>query len=251
MIRPVKNADSLRESVFAYAPALVVAEKLFESFDDAVFCVKNRNRQYVAVNRALVRRVGATDKSALLGRTAKELFPTLLAAGYEQQDEAVFSTGQEIHDKLEMVTNADGSPGWYLAQKVPVHDRQGRVIALAGISRDLKAPANEDPRLAVIGSIIERIQKDYAEPLRIEEMADSVRMSLSQLERRMRAVLHLSPRQFLTKTRIDAAAAMLRETKVPLGDVATECGFYDQAMLCRQFRAATGLTPGQYREGVL
>lgn len=250
-ICPVKSPDSLRDFVFEAAPALVVAEKLFEGMEDAVFCVKNRNREYIAVNRALVRRVGAAGKSALLGRTARELFPSLLAAGYEQQDDLVLRTGQEIHDRLEMVTNPDGSPGWYLAQKVPVHDAKGRVIALAGISRDLRSPADSDPRLGVIGAIIERIQRDYAEPLRIDDLAQSVKMSLSQLERRMQAVLNLSPRQFLTKTRIDAAAAMLRETTAAMGTIATECGFYDQAMFCRQFRTSTGLTPGQYREARL
>lgn len=248
---PVKSPDSLRDSVFEAAPALIVAEKLFEGMEDAVFCVKNRNREYIAVNRALVRRVGATGKSSLLGRTARELFPPLLAAGYEQQDDLVLKTGQEIHDRLEMVTNPDGSPGWYLAQKVPVHDPHGRVIGLAGISRDLRAPADSDPRLGVIGTIIERIQRDYAESLRIDDLAQSVKMSLSQLERRMQAVLKLSPRQFLTKTRIDAAAAMLRESSAAMGTIATDCGFYDQAMFCRQFRAATGLTPGQYREAKL
>lgn len=247
----MKHPDHLRDPVFLAAPGLAVAEKLFESIEDAVFCIKNRNHQYLAMNRALVRRVGATDKSTLIGRTARELFPPLLAAGYDQQDDLVLKTGHEIHDRLEMVTNADGSPGWYLAQKVPVHDAAGRIIALAGISRDLQAPADSDPRLAVIGAIIQRIQQDYARPLRIEDLATEVKMSLSQLERRMRAVLNLSPRQFLTKTRIDAAASLLRETTAPLGTVALECGFYDQAMFCRQFRSATGLTPGQYREARL
>lgn len=243
----MKRLQQLRQEIFSAAPGLVVTEKLFESIDDAIFCVKNRRGQYVAVNHAFVRRVRLPDKTALLGHTAREIFPALLAAGYEQQDSAVFSTGQEIHDRLEMSTTPDGSTGWYLAQKVPVHDARGTVIALAGISRDLRAPADGDPRLAALAGAITLIQRDYAQPLRIETLAKQTRMSLSQFERRMRAVLHLSPRQFLTKTRIEAAAQALRASDAPLGGIAMDCGFYDQAMFCRQFRAATGLTPGQYR----
>lgn len=237
----------LRAEVFLAAPGLAVSEKLFESIDDAVFCVKNRRGQYVAVNNAFVRRLGLPDKASLLGRTAREFFPPLLAAGYEQQDDAVFSTGHEIHDRLEMMTNPDGSTGWYLAQKVPVHNALGEIIALAGISRDLRSPTDSDPRFAALAGLIARIQHEYAEPLRIEDLARCAKMSLSQFERRMRAVLHISPRQFLTKTRIEAAARALRESPASLGSVAADCGFYDQAMFCRQFRAATGLTPGQYR----
>jgi transcriptional regulator GlxA family with amidase domain len=121
------------------------------------------------------------------------------------------------------------------------------VIALAGISRDLRSPTEDDPRLAALGGAIATIQRDFAQPLRIEDLARKTGMSLSQFERRMSAVLHLSPRQFLTKTRIEAAAQALRETPAPLGMIAANCGFYDQAMFCRQFRAATGLTPSQYR----
>jgi AraC-like DNA-binding protein len=239
--------ETLRAEVFSAAPGLEVSEKLFESLDDEVFCVKNRRRQYIAVNTGFVTRVRLPNKAALLGRTAREVFPALLAAGYEQQDDVVFATGQEIRDRLEMVTNHDGTTGWYLAQKVPVHNAHGEVIALAGISRDLRAPAGSDPRLAALADAIATIQRDYAQSLSIADLARTARMSLSQFERRMRAVLHVSPRQFLTKTRIDAAAVALRETKSPLGTIAIDCGFYDQAMFCRQFRHATGLTPRQYR----
>jgi AraC-like DNA-binding protein len=239
--------ESLRAEIFNAAPGLEVSEKLFESLDDEVFCVKNRRRQYVAVNSGFVNRVRLPNKAALLGRTAREVFPALLAAGYEQQDDTVFATGQDIHDRLEMVTNHDGTTGWYLAQKVPVRNARGEVIALAGISRDLRAPADGDPRLAALAGAIATIQGAFAQPLRIKELARRARMSLSQFERRMRAVLHVSPRQLLTKTRIDAAATELRGTKKSLGAIAIDCGFYDQAMFCRQFRHATGMTPLKYR----
>lgn len=243
--------NELRDEVFAAAPGLAAMEALFESLDDVVFCVKNRRREYVAVNSALVSRVRLPNAAALLGRTAREIFPALLAAGYEQQDHLVFATGQEIRDRLEMITNHDGTTGWYLSQKVPVRNAKGAVVALAGISRDLRAPANSDPRLAALAGAIAAIQKDFAQPLRIEDLARRAQMSLSQFERKMRAVLHLSPRQLLTKTRIDAAATALRESDAALGTIAIECGFYDQAMFCRQFRHATGLTPRQYRDGRL
>ena len=32
-----------------------------------------------------------------------------------------------------------------------------------------------------------------------------------------------------------------------MGEIAAECGFYDQASFTRQFRSVLGLTPGSYR----
>jgi transcriptional regulator GlxA family with amidase domain len=85
-------------------------------------------------------------------------------------------------------------------------------------------------------------------PLRVQDLARDAGMTPSQFERRVRAIVHISPRQLLTKTRLEAAAAALRETQIPIGEIAQSCGFYDQALFSRQFRQATGLSPRQYRE---
>lgn len=222
-------------------------ERLLERAEDFVFCIKNREGQYLAVNQAFLRRVRLNDRTQLLGRTAREVFPALLAAGYEQQDALVFSRGEEIRDRLEMITNADGSAGWYLADKVPVRDASGDVIALAGISRDLHSPTESDPRLGRLASAVERMRREFAEPLRIAELADEAGLSLSRFERLMHAVLHVSPRQFLTRLRVEAAAELLRKSSRSLSEIALDCGFCDQPTFCRQFKAATGVQPGVYR----
>ena len=245
-----KNTLTSRTAIFAAAPGLSVMEALFDSLYDQMFCVKNAKLQYVCVNAAFVTRAGLPHRSAAIGRTAADVFPPLLAAGYEQQDELIFTTGRAYRDKLEMITNPDGSTGWYLTQKQPIRDAAGRVIALAAVSSDLHMPAADDPRLTALAGAVERIQREYASSLRIEDLAGSASMSLSQFERRMRRLVRVSPRQLLTQTRIEAAAKFLRETSLPLAPIAATCGFYDQAQLCRQFKAAAGITPLRYRLSV-
>src|ERR1035441_9162684 len=102
MPKRYKNIPDLRSDIFAASPGLAVSESLFEGVYDTVFCIKNRRRQYVSVNSAFVSRARVSNKLAILGHTAREIFPPLLAAGYEQQDDLVFTTGQEVRDKLEM-----------------------------------------------------------------------------------------------------------------------------------------------------
>jgi AraC-like DNA-binding protein len=57
-------------------------------------------------------------------------------------------------------------------------------------------------------------------------------------------------RQLLTKIRIEAAAKARRDDREPLSTVAAACGFYDQAVLTRQFRELTGVPPGEYRRAL-
>lgn len=233
--------------IFACATGLEVAEILFDTIGDVIFCVKDRNRRYVAANEAFVRRAGLQHRSELLGRTAREIFPAILAAGYEQQDDEVFSSGTAVQDRLEMITQAGGKVGWFVSHKVAVKSPQGEVIALAGISRDLDTPAVVGGELGALAGVLDTLHRDCAKPLRIENLAKKSGMSWSQFQRRVRSITGLTPRQLLTKSRIEAAAEALRISNEPLSGIAFDCGFYDQAAFSRQFHAATGLTPSEYR----
>lgn len=245
---PAKTpAARLRESILSAAPGLEASETLFDTMGDVLFCVKDRSRRYVAANDAFVQRAGLRNRGELLGRTARELFPAVLAAGYEKQDDEVFSTGATVRDRLEMITQSDGTVGWFVSQKVAVRNAAGEVIALAGTSRDLDTPATRGSGLGALGGALDRLHREYGEPLKIEELAQQTGLSWSQFARRVRSVTGLTPRQLLTKARVEAAAEALRASKKSLSTVAFECGFYDQAAFSRQFHAATGLTPGEYR----
>ncbi len=237
----------LREDILRSAPGLTAAEELFDALSDVIFCVKDRQRRYVAANDAFIRAAGLRTRAELLGRTAREVFPVLLAANYEQQDELVFSKGVTVRDRLEMITRRDGGIGWFMSQKVPVHDSAGRIVALAGISRDLGTPAGKGEALTPVGAALDSLHRDFSNTVRIGELAEKTGLSWSQFQRRVSALTGLTPRQLLTKARVEAAAQALRDTEAPLGEIAVECGFYDQAAFSRQFRAFTGLSPGEYR----
>jgi AraC-like DNA-binding protein len=248
---PAKNISardrSQRDAIFASAPGLEAAEFLLDTVGDVLFCVKDRARRYVAANEAFIKRAGLQHRRELLGRTAREVFPAILAAGYEQQDEEVFSKGVTVRDRLEMITQCGGKVGWFVSQKVAVKSSSGEVIALAGISRDLDTPATLGGDLGALAGVLDSLHRDCAKPLRIETLAKKSGLSWSQFQRRVRSITGLTPRQLLTKSRIEMAAEALRTTEEPLSNIAFDCGFYDQAAFSRQFRSATGLTPGEYR----
>lgn len=223
-------------------------EQLFQRLGGVLFCIKDREGRYIAVNDPFLRRARVNDPGELIGRTAHEVFPPLLAAGYEQQDSLVISREREMHDRLEMITNPDGRIGWYLSDKVPVRNKDGHVIAIAGVSRDLQSTAKHDPRYRKLAWAIEHMQQHYDEPLRIGELVAQTELSLSSFERLMRSLLKVSPRQLLTRIRVEAATERLRDTDEALGRIALDCGFCDQATFCRQFKATTGMTALQYRK---
>lgn len=80
-------------------------------------------------------------------------------------------------------------------------------------------------------------------------VTDQIGASASTLQRRFRAAVGLSPKQF---GRIRRLQRVLRTVSAPAdgvdwAQVAARHGYFDQAHLIHDFRALTGLTPGRYR----
>jgi PAS domain S-box-containing protein len=236
------TADSLLKSVDAK-----LSEALFDRVPNVVFFVKDRAGRYVIVNETLRARCGVAHKSELTGRTAQEVFRAPLGARYTEQDKLVLSKGCEIHDKLERHLYAGGGEGWCLTWKAPLRGSDGRVHGLVGLSRDLHGPDDSHPEYKRLAEAVELLREKYDEPVRMTALARRAGLSLDRLERLVRRVYGLSPRQLLAKTRVDAASEMLRAERMSIAEIAHACGYADHSAFTRQFRAMTGLTPRNYR----
>lgn len=222
-------------------------EQLFDRVPDVVFFIKDLQGRYRVVNHTLVMRCGVSAKSELIGRTANEVFPSPLGARYLEQDRAVSSSAEPILQKLELHLYPNRHEGWCLTDKIPLRDDDGRVVGIAGISRDLQTapPASNADDLF---RAAELIRTEHADLRSVGDIAARVGLSAYQLNRRLKNLLGITARQLLVKARIDTASELLRNTNLPIGEITQRSGYCDQSAFTRQFRQSTGLTPRQYRD---
>lgn len=226
-------------------------ERIFDSLGDIVFCVKDQNGQYVAVNQAFADRAGARSKRSLIGKTAADYFSAELAEVYQLQDQQLFLTGKAVVDQLEQITNTDGTMGWYLANKYPIFDAEGSVVGLIGVSQDLHTPSHSDLALANLEKVVQAIKNSLDQPLRVEQLARLAGLSAEQLDRRMKRVFRLSTKKYIIKCRLELSAELLSDPSIPLAGIADRCGFADQSAFTRQFRSTFSITPAAYRSSLL
>jgi AraC-like DNA-binding protein len=234
--------DTVRKSA-----QFTLLEALFDRLPDVVFFVKDRSGRYVVVNETLRIRCGVPHKRALRGRRADEVFPRPLGGAYAEQDRVVAATGTAIEDRLELHLYPDGRRGWCLTYKRPLRKKGGAVAFVVGLSRDLHLPDEGHPEYRQLAAAVEAIRSHYDEPLRIEQLAHEADLSVDRFERLVRRVFHLTPRQLLTKTRVEAASRMLAAGNDTIADVALACGYSDHSAFTRQFRAVAGMTPSAFR----
>jgi PAS domain S-box-containing protein len=225
-------------------------EALFDCLPDLVFFVKNVRGEYVVVNKTLVERCGRREKRELIGRRADEVFPPPFGQTYRAQDERVLRLGDPILSQLELHFYSSGGRGWCLTNKLPLRGRDGSVIGLVGVSRDL-VPANErSDDYARVAQAVQQIQTRLDSPLRVRELAAGAGLSEYQFEQRIRKIFQLTAGQLIQKTRMETAERRLRETDAPIAMIALDCGYSDQSAFTRQFRQTIGLSPSEYRRAL-
>jgi AraC-like DNA-binding protein len=110
-----------------------------------------------------------------------------------------------------------------------------------------RVEAAESGAILRIGHVLSHIEKHYAEPMRVAQLARLARMSESSLLRTFRTVLGTTPLEHVIRVRIDKASELLRHDDVRVTEAAFQCGFRDSNYFARQFRKVAGRTPRQFQ----
>ena len=109
---------------------------LIDSLPDNIF-IKNRQSRFLVNNLAHVQTLGATHQDEVLGKSDLDIFPAELAGQYYEDDQAMMESGQPLNREETMVNPRTGEKRWLQTTKVPLRDKQGAVVGLIGISRDI------------------------------------------------------------------------------------------------------------------
>lgn len=88
---------------------------------------------------------------------------------------------------------------------------------------------------------------NLAQPLRIRDLARYHSLSASHFALLFRKHQGETPRRFLQNARLAAAKTLLKEGALTVKEIAAACGYVDAAHFCHAFKAATQLTPKQFR----
>ena len=92
------------------------------------------------------------------------------------------------------------------------------------------------------------IRERFTRHFRIADLARDLGVSHQSLIRRFRDAGSASPREFVQRTRIDAAASMLAETSRSVTEIAQLVGYADVPSFRQVFVRLTGVTPGAWRK---
>jgi AraC-like DNA-binding protein len=93
----------------------------------------------------------------------------------------------------------------------------------------------------------DRIDRDYAQPLNVEALANAVHMSAGHLSRQFRLAYGESPYSYLMTRRVERAMALLRRGDLSVTEVCFEVGCTSLGTFSTRFTELVGVPPTVYR----
>jgi diguanylate cyclase (GGDEF)-like protein/PAS domain S-box-containing protein len=110
---------------------------------------KDRRSRFVRVSRSLAEWMGLSDPMAAIGMTDADFFAAAHAQKASSDEDVILRTGRALIGVEEREVWPDGRETWVSTTKAPLRGRDGRIIGVFGMSRDITArKAAEDLVLA-------------------------------------------------------------------------------------------------------
>lgn len=112
---------------------------------------------------------------------------------------------------------------------------QGDVVRQIGLA---------DSNLSYVSRAIGWMRQNYAEPMRIEQLAALAGMSPSTFHRHFRAVTAMSPLQFQKRIRLQEARSLLVANPGDIAGIGHRVGYDSPSQFTREYRRLFGSPPG-------
>ncbi|MCU0467616.1 MAG: DNA-binding response regulator [Arcicella sp.] len=111
---------------------------------------------------------------------------------------------------------------------------------------------SENPEKGVIHSkvksIVEYINCNIDKKLELDELIKNTQWTKRHLTRVFKQYLKISPYQYILNRKIEKANSLLKETDIPINEIAFELGFQNYSSFCAMFKKINGENPENYRK---
>lgn len=129
---------------------------LMSNVPDTIY-FKDSSSRFICINNAQATTLGLSSPDEAVGKTDFDFFLPEHAKDAFDDEQRLIETCEPVIDKVEQIRRADGELRWVSATKVPMKNRDGEVIGIAGISRDITDRRNAELERHVLSRILQEV----------------------------------------------------------------------------------------------
>jgi len=142
----------------------MLVEAMLDNIPDRIY-FKDAQSRFVKVSQALAKRLGVAHPDEAVGKTDFDFYPDAKAREFYEDEQRIIKTGEPLINKIERQVRKNGEVAWSSTTKVPLRNRDGSVVGIVGINRDITD-------LKVAEQKIEAINRELREASRQAGMAE-------------------------------------------------------------------------------
>jgi len=189
-------------------------------------------------------------KGEIVAEVAGELFDRDAAGidfapAFALESPGMASMMRLLHEALSEPAGHSALKIEYLSRGLAA-DALARNIAVTRDWREVGARDRLTPRQA--RRVTDYIREHLSSGLSLNEMAQEAGLGWTLFIQRFKASFGRTPHQYAIEARVRRARELLTAGGMSMAEIATACGFADQAHFSTRFKTATGMTPLAYRQ---
>lgn len=96
-------------------------------------------------------------------------------------------------------------------------------------------------------NVLAFIEASLAQPLTLADLAQEAALSEYHFARMFSLSMKMAPHQYVMQRRMTRAQELVRNTSLPLTEIALACGFSSASHFSNRFKSVLGMTPSQLR----
>lgn len=126
----------LSEANRSLANTQMLVEAMLDNIPDRIY-FKDAQSRFVKISKALAKRIGISNPDEAVGKTDFDFHPSEKAREFYEDEQRIIKTGEPLINKVEKHIRTSGETAWSSTTKVPLRSRDGTVVGIVGINRDI------------------------------------------------------------------------------------------------------------------
>jgi PAS domain S-box-containing protein len=111
-------------------------EAMLDNIPDRIY-FKDLQSRFLKINKALADRLGLSNPDDAIGKTDFDFNAPEMAREFFTDEQSMLQTGEPLINKIERKMLPNGETAWTSTTKVPLRNREGAVVGIVGINRDI------------------------------------------------------------------------------------------------------------------